>query len=200
MRSLTRTALISVVSATLLSGVLGAAPAAADHARHTRHSRVDIVSFMTGLACVESGGRFSAENPITGAYGKYQIMPRIWPAWAARYMGNKWARPTPRNQEFVAHQRITDLYDLRHRWRLVAHWWLTGNADPDESLWSPGSSGYVERVMVLARMAAHPQLRAELPQRCAPRDLGTPTIRTTPWPRVKVTGGRVHLREDPGAD
>ena len=109
--------------------------------RHTptRHP-VDINTFMTGLACVESSGRYEALNPVTHAYGKYQIMPRNWTYWAAYYLRNRWALQTPDNQEYVARQRILDLYELRGRWRLVAHWWLTGNADPDESLWSKSST------------------------------------------------------------
>jgi hypothetical protein len=98
--------------------------------------RIDIDAFMTGLACIESSGRFTAVNKRSGALGKYQIMPRNWRAWSGRYLGNRWARPTPRNQEYVARQRILALYELRGDWRRVAYWWLTGDGEPDERLWT----------------------------------------------------------------
>jgi hypothetical protein len=167
----------------------------------TRH-RIDIEAFMTGLACVESGGRFEAENRVTHAYGKYQIMPRNWTYWAMYYMHNRWALPTPDNQEYIARQRITDLYELRKRWRLVAHWWLTGSADPNEKLWSRSSTHYVGAVMSFAKYAATPKLETLVPNRCSPLDWDSikPDIRTSPWPHVRVTGKRVHVRVEPRAD
>jgi hypothetical protein len=156
--------------------------------------RIGIDEFMTGLACVESSGRFDALNAGSGSYGKYQVMPRNWSAWAMRYLGNRWAAPTPRNQEYVASQRITDLHRLHSRWRLVAHWWLTGNAEHNEQLWSRGSTGYVDRVMTIAHMAANPARRGDVPARCFPASFRPPRIRTEPWPRVIVAGQRVNLR------
>ena len=38
--------------------------------------------FMNAIGQVESGGRYDARNKSSGAYGKYQIMPSNWPAWA----------------------------------------------------------------------------------------------------------------------
>jgi len=160
--------------------------------------RLTIDDFMTGLACVESGGRYDALNPSSGSYGKYQVMPRIWPAWADRYLGNKWAPPTPRNQEYVVRQRILDLYRLHHDWSLVAHWWLTGNATPDEELWSRGSTSYVDSVTTIARLATSATKRELIAARCFPKPFATPRIRTQPWPRVEVTGRRVYLRNGPG--
>lgn len=160
--------------------------------------RVGIDAFMTGLACTESGGRFDAVNGRTGAYGKYQIMPRNWIAWSGRYLGNRWARPTPRNQEFVARQRVLDLFEKRGDWRRVAYWWLTGNGEGNEALWSNRAFGYVERVMSTGQRAAQPRLRQTVVERCFPADLGDPRIRTEPWPRVQVTGNRVNVRSAPG--
>ena len=57
---------------------------------------------MYAMGQVESGGNYTARNPTSGAYGKYQIMPSNWPAWARRYLGNPSARQTPANQEIVA--------------------------------------------------------------------------------------------------
>lgn len=210
MHSLAQTRLITLVSVAAFAGVLAVAPVVfgahkgaagregstgAEVPPHSRH--LDIDAFMTGLACTESGGRYTAENAVTGAYGKYQIMPRIWTSWAARYLHNRWARPTPRNQEYVARQRITDLWELRGRWRLVAHWWLTGSTDPRESLWSRGALGYVDRVMQYAHLAAAPEIIPWLPLRCAPGHVGAPNIRTKPWPRIVVTAASANLRPLP---
>jgi hypothetical protein len=160
--------------------------------------RVTIDDFMTGLACVESSGRYDALNASSGSYGKYQVMPRIWPAWAQRYLGNRWALPTPRNQEYVVRQRILDLYRLHHSWSLVAHWWLTGNARSDEELWSRAATSYVDSVTGIAHLAASPTKSDWIPARCFPKPFATPQIRTVPWPRVHVTGQRVYLRNGPG--
>jgi len=167
-------------------------------AHHPR--RIDIDAFMAGLACVESVGNYDALNERSGARGKYQFMPRIWRAWSARYMGNRWAEQTPANQEFVARQRIRDLYDLHHDWRLVAHWWRTGNTPDDVTTWTPGAVKYVSRVMRFARLAASAKTRDEVPASCLPGVFGPPTIRTEPWPRVIVRGGRVYLRRGAGPE
>jgi hypothetical protein len=180
---------VAVLCAAIVAGsVLAVGPVALAGGRH-----IDINAFMTGLACVESGGRYDARNSYSGAYGKYQIMPRIWPAWAARYVGDRWAQPTPRNQEFVARMRVLDLFELHQAWRLVAHWWLTGNANPDETTWSAGSMRYVDRVMAFARASLETDAQPAVPRACFPADFREPEIRTQPWPRV-ITIGRVHLR------
>ncbi len=165
-------------------------------------SRVDIDSFMTGLACTESTGRYFAENDRSGAYGKYQIMPRNWRAWAGRYMNNRWAQPTPRNQEYIAQRRIEDLYELRGEWRRVAYWWLTGDGEGDESKWTRHASGYVRRVMGAVMAAAAPGARGEgvLPDQCFPGDFADPRVRDEPLPRVRVTGGRVYIRREAGGE
>ena len=48
---------------------------------------------MYAMGQVESGGNYYARNPTSGAYGKYQIMPSNWPAWA---------QPLPRQRECQA--------------------------------------------------------------------------------------------------
>jgi len=200
LRKIARPGVVALVAAAVVISVTAGAPALA-HSNSTQQSpnrhRVSIDSFMTGLACIESSGRYEARNPVTGAYGKYQIMPRNWPYWAAYYMHNRWALPTPSNQEFVARARILDLYKLRGHWRLVAHWWLTGNADPNEGLWTSSSAHYVNAVMSFARDAATPQLHTLVPNRCAPLPSINPDIRTTPWPHVRINGKRVYLRSEP---
>ena len=189
MRTFLRTAVGICVGLSVALGAFASAPLPAAAAQ-----RISIDDFMTGLACTELGGRYTALNTSSGSYGKYQIMPRIWLAWAARYMGNRWADPTPRAQEFVAQSRILDLYALHHRWPLVAHWWLTGNADPNRELWSLGSTGYVDRVISTARDAANPDAAGQVPAACFVKEFAPPRIRTTPLPRVEVAGGRAFLR------
>ena len=189
MRPLLRTAVgISLGLAVALSAFAAGPISAASG------SPLTIDEFMAGLACTESGGNYNALNAESGSYGKYQIMPRVWRAWARRYLGNPWADPTPRAQEFVAQSRILDLYALHGRWPLVAHWWLTGNADAQRDLWSVGSTGYVDRVMFFARLADSPDGSAQLPKTCLVNHFALPRIRTQPLPRVEVTGGRAFLR------
>lgn len=160
--------------------------------------RVDLHTFMAGLACTESSGRFDAVNRRSGAFGKYQIMPRNWPAWAAQYMGNRWAKPTPRNQEFVARERILDLYEKRGNWRRVAYWWLTGDGEGNQSLWSGHATGYVNRVMGVAVRAATTGFTQTVPERCFPVPFADPVVRTEPFPRVRVAGGVVNVRLESG--
>ena len=50
--------------------------------------RPGINRFLYALGQVESGGSYTARNPSSGAYGKYQIMPSNWPAWAKLYVGS----------------------------------------------------------------------------------------------------------------
>ncbi len=82
---------------------------------------------MWAIGKVESGGSYTARNPSSGAYGKYQIMPPNWPAWAKTYLGNSKAKQTPANQEKVAKGKFTSLYRSLGSWRRVAYWWLTGS-------------------------------------------------------------------------
>jgi hypothetical protein len=186
-------------AALLLSiGVVAALAASTADARAPK--AVNLRAFMTGLACTESGGRFDAFNEKSGSYGKYQIMPRNWPAWAARYMHDRWAKPTPQNQEFVARERVLDLYEKRGSWRMVALWWLTGDNESNETLWSNGASRYVEHVMAIAQQAADPRTASGVQARCFPADLGDPEIRTEPYPRSHITGRRVNLRAAAGAE
>jgi len=191
-KALLRTAVGFSVAASLAFGV-AASPALGA-------SRTTIDEFMTGLACVESSGRYDALNVVSGSYGKYQIMPRNWVAWAGRYLGNRWAAPTPRAQEYVAKSRISDLFALHRKWSLVAHWWQTGNADPDQQLWSDAATSYVHSVLTIAHLVRTPVGAAQVPARCFVRALPVPRIRTTPMPRVVVTGGRVFIRDGAGAD
>jgi hypothetical protein len=194
MRSRIRRLSVTTISAAVLAmGAVGS-PVSADARSH-----IDLDSFLVGLACTESSGRYDALNASTGAYGKYQVMPRIWLSWAGRYLHNRWAPATPANQEFVVRARITDLRALPRTWRQVAHWWLTGNT-ANESLWSQHSVNYVDEVISVARQAADPSTRDLVPAKCLAVTPATAQVRTTPIPRVNVSGGRVFVRTGAGAE
>jgi hypothetical protein len=103
--------------------------------------------FLYALGEVESGGNYYARNAYSGAYGKYQIMPSNWPAWAKLYIGNSEAPQTPTNQERVAHGKVTALWNWLDTWPNVAHWWLTGSGERNQALWSSYSKTYVAKIM-----------------------------------------------------
>ena len=105
--------------------------------------------FLYALGEIESGGSYTARNSITGAYGKYQIMPSNWPAWARLYIGSSTAPQTPANQERVARGKVTSLYNWLDSWPNVAHWWLTGSGETNHALWSSFSRYYVNKLMAI---------------------------------------------------
>jgi hypothetical protein len=128
----------ATLAVVLLIGAVGPAPiAAADPPGLDR--------FMTAIARVESGGNHKARNKTSGAYGRYQILPSNWRAWAGRYLGNPNAKPTPANQEKVAKAKMRSLYRWLGSWRRVSYWWLTGSSRT--TAWSRAASNYVTRVM-----------------------------------------------------
>jgi hypothetical protein len=57
---------------------------------------------LGGIGVYESGNKYGETNPITGAAGKYQIMPSNWPSWAREAGLPANAAMTPENQELVA--------------------------------------------------------------------------------------------------
>ena len=103
--------------------------------------------FMQAVAQVESHGNHRAINKKSGAYGRYQIMPANWRAWARRYLGNANAMPTPVNQERVARAKMSELYRWLGSWERVSYWWLTGSSRT--SAWSNAARQYVARVMAI---------------------------------------------------
>jgi hypothetical protein len=119
--------------------------------------------FMRAVGHIESGGRYTARNPVSGAYGKYQILPSNWPAWARQYLGDATARPTPRNQERVAAGKMTSLYRWLGSWRRVAYWWLTGSSRT--SGWSASATRYVRTVMTHYRSMSTRATSATAPAR-----------------------------------
>jgi hypothetical protein len=129
---------VAIVAATLLVALIGPATALAK-------DPPGLQRFMNAMGKVESGGRYTARNRSSGAYGKYQIMPSNWPSWAKRYLGNSTAKQTPANQEKVARGKFKDLYRGLGSWRRVAYWWLTGSSR--KTGWSTNATRYVNKVM-----------------------------------------------------
>jgi hypothetical protein len=118
------------------------------------HDPPGIDRFLYALGQVESGGSYTAYNSSSGAYGKYQIMPSSWDAWALRYLGDADAPQTPTNQEKVARAKVHDLYWWLGSWPVVAEWWLTGSADYYRSQWSSYARAYVDKVMAIYKATA----------------------------------------------
>ena len=96
--------LVAFLATIMLIGVIGPASTLAS-------DPPGLARFMAAVGRVESGGDYYARNASSGAYGKYQIMPSSWRAWAARYLGNANAKPTPANQEIVAAAKFRALYN-----------------------------------------------------------------------------------------
>ncbi len=136
-----KSAMAVLIGGALLFGMLPATTLA--------HDPPGLNRFMYALGQVESGGSYTAYNPTSGAYGKYQIIPSSWRAWADRYLGNAYAAQTPTNQEFVARSKLHDLYWWLGSWPVVAEWWLTGSADPYRSQWSSYARSYVDKIMAI---------------------------------------------------
>jgi hypothetical protein len=124
--------------------------------------------FLYALGQIESGGNYTARNSITGAYGKYQIMPSNWPAWARLYIGSSTAPQTPANQERVARGKVTALYHWLDTWPNVAHWWLTGSGETNHALWSSFSRYYVSKLMAIYAAAPSAPVTAPAPAPTTP--------------------------------
>jgi hypothetical protein len=131
------------VALTIAAIVLSVIPFAASSAT----APPGINRFLYALGQVESGGNYYARNPSSGAYGKYQILPSNWPAWAKLYVGSSTAKWTPVNQEAVARGKVTALWNWLDTWENTAHWWLTGSGDTNKSHWSSYSRYYVAKIM-----------------------------------------------------
>jgi hypothetical protein len=113
----------------------------------TKAHAPEIERFLNAVSQVESGGKYTARNRKSGAYGRYQIMPMNWKPWAKKYIGTSRAKQTPRMQEFVARGKMHDLYHWLGSWRRVAYWWLTGKSNT--SGWSTFAKRYVNNVMAI---------------------------------------------------
>jgi hypothetical protein len=135
--------LLVAVAASILAAGLLVPPVSA----HPEPKGLD--TFMRAIGYLESGGRYDAVNAVSGAYGKYQIMPVNWPVWAKAAIGDAAAPASPENQEKVARDRFIRLYAWLGSWPRVAYWWLTGKTGPVDT-WSVYARRYVDNVMSLA--------------------------------------------------
>jgi hypothetical protein len=171
-------------------------------ARKREPSRAEQLRFMWAMAGQESGWDYYARNRSSGAFGKYQIMPFNWPAWAETYLGSRQADQTPWNQEVVAYGKLRDLHGWLGSWRRVAYWWLTGSSERRERRWSAYARGYVENIMRQRKRAprgggGRPQRTASAASRGDWRiGVGSQRLRLSiagrAWPtRGRVTDGQV---------
>jgi hypothetical protein len=151
-----RAVYVAIVAAAVIVSII---PAAASSA----YAPPGINRFLYALGQVESGGRYDARNSSSGAYGKYQIMPANWPAWAKTYIGSSTAPQTPANQERVARGKTIDLYRWLDSWPNVAHWWLTGSGERSRSQWSASSKFYIEKVMTIYRATTNEEAIGQKP-------------------------------------
>jgi hypothetical protein len=135
-----RAAYVALFATILILGLVPPSPAVGSDPE-------GIDQFMYAIGQVESGGRYDARNPWSGAYGKYQIMPSSWRGWAKLYLGNAYAAQTPHNQEIVARAKMSALHAWLGDWRRVAYWWLTGSSERNDARWSTFARRYVNRVM-----------------------------------------------------
>lgn len=148
-----RAALVATLGAALIAALVPAVPVSAA-------APPGIERFLYALGQVESGGNYYAVNPVSGAYGKYQIMPANWPGWALKYVGSSTAPKTPANQEKVARGKVTDLYVWLDTWPNVAHWWLTGSGERNQARWSSYSKAYVAKIMAIYHAVTDAQVGA----------------------------------------
>ena len=94
-----------------------------------------IDSIKGALAKVETGGHpnpYVARNPKSTAYGKYQIIKDTWSEWGGKYLGNKNAPKTRKNQEAIATARVKDLLDQGFSEEEIAKSWY-GHPNPAEN-------------------------------------------------------------------
>jgi hypothetical protein len=156
--------------------------------------------FMNAVGRIESGGNYAARNSSSGAFGKYQIMPSNWPAWARQYLGNASARPTPANQEKVAAGKMSSLYRWLGTWRRVAYWWLTGSSRSGG--WSGYARGYVEKVMRYYAAAGGKSSSPKAEARRTSNERSSAIAYTGAWRRAKHAGyggGAVAYATEAGA-
>jgi hypothetical protein len=169
-----------------------------------RSDNVTLDRIKLGLGCWESGGRYDIRNPVSGAYGKYQIMPANWPSWARKYLGRGRAKQTAANQELVASGKLEALSTWLKRWDRVLYWWLTGVIGRDRTQWSDSANRYVDGILAMARRAASEKGRRTISKSCfssppaaGPGDGGGPSLQTI---RRRVIVSALYVRAHAGTD
>ena len=89
--------------------------------------------FMDAISGQESGGDYGAENPDSGAYGRFQIMPANWPSWSAE-AGIPGAPQSAANQDRVARFKMQQYYNQTGSWEDVASMWYSGQPRSEVNL------------------------------------------------------------------
>jgi cell wall-associated NlpC family hydrolase len=118
---------------------------------------MDFDSFFNAIAQQESGGNYSAINGMTGALGKYQVLPSNVPYWSQKYLGVKWNSKQflgdPRKQDALARAVLQDYYD-RYGVRGAAAAWYSGDHTLANSYrpqrGGPSIGSYVDSVIARA--------------------------------------------------
>jgi hypothetical protein len=94
-------------------------------------------SFMNALGQLESGNNYGAVGPQTKTYGRargrFQIMEKIWPAWAREAGIPGASYNDPAAQDRVARHKMTQYYNRYGSWDLVAVAWFAGPARADKA-------------------------------------------------------------------
>jgi hypothetical protein len=128
-------------------------------------------ALVSALGGQESGspaaGGYTAVNPVSGATGRFQIMPSNWPSWSQAAGLGPNAPMTPQNQEIVARNQISQyLSDGGGDPTYVAVAWYAGEAeakafqaDPTNPKWKVPQAGgnpsiYDYAQSVVGKMAA----------------------------------------------
>jgi hypothetical protein len=96
-----------------------------------------IESFMHSLGALESGNNYGATGPYTGprygrARGRFQIMEKIYPAWA-REAGVNPNDFSSAAQDKVARHKMSQYYRRYGSWDLVAVAWFAGPGRADQA-------------------------------------------------------------------
>lgn len=121
---------------------------------------------LAGVGRFESGGSYTAEHPVTGAYGKYQIMPSNWGQWAKEAGLPDGAKQTAENQEIVAQFKYSQYLDrFGGDDQLAATAWFAG----------PGAAARLANgdMTVLNRKDANGVTVADYIRRTTGREFGT---------------------------
>jgi hypothetical protein len=158
-----------------------------------------LAQFMSSIAAVESGGEDSPytaygtdqANKYGVARGKYQIMSKIWPEWAAQagYGDADWRDPYA--QEAVTAFKMNQYWNEFQDWDMVAVAWFSGftgakDVADNPSLMDSKSDGfnsireYVNKVRTAGGKATPPSSGAQTGAQ-------QPLVEGGPWP-VGVSG------------
>jgi hypothetical protein len=158
-----------------------------------------LAQFMSSIAAVESGGEDSPytaygtdqANQYGVARGKYQIMSKIWPEWAAQagYGDADWRDPYA--QEAVTAFKMNQYWNEFQDWDMVAVAWFSGftgakDVVDNPSLMDSKSDGfnsireYVNKVRTAGGKATPPSSGARTGAQ-------QPLVEDGPWP-VGVSG------------